>query len=111
MSAEWMLRAACAKADPDIFFPGRGVNANAAKEVCRRCDVVEECLAFAKDLGIADGIWGGLSERERRKVRPLQSCHVCGTRFRPNHGLEQACSDGCKAANRAARSRRKRAAA
>jgi WhiB family redox-sensing transcriptional regulator len=65
----WQRRANCLGVDPDLFFPERGGSTREAKEVCRGCVVREECLQYALSNGEKFGIWGGLSERERRKLR------------------------------------------
>lgn len=63
---DWMKSAACAQTDPDAFFPEKGQNAGDAKMVCSRCEVRAECLELALATAEPHGIWGGLSERERR---------------------------------------------
>jgi len=65
----WQRKANCMGVDPDLFFPERGSSTREAKEVCRGCVVREECLEYAVTYGEKFGIWGGLSERERRKIR------------------------------------------
>jgi WhiB family redox-sensing transcriptional regulator len=55
--------------DPELFFPERGSSTREAKEVCRGCVVRIECLEFAIANSEKFGIWGGMSERERRRVR------------------------------------------
>ena len=65
----WQDRANCLGVDPDLFFPERGASTREAKEVCRGCEVRAECLEFALQNGEKFGIWGGLSERERRRIR------------------------------------------
>ena len=55
--------------DPDLFFPERGASTKEAKEVCRGCIVKEDCLEYALSHGEKFGIWGGMSERERRRLR------------------------------------------
>ena len=65
----WQERANCLGVDPDLFFPERGASTREAKAVCRGCEVRAECLEYALDHGEKFGIWGGLSERERRRVR------------------------------------------
>ncbi|MGH9115588.1 MAG: WhiB family transcriptional regulator [Acidimicrobiales bacterium] len=65
----WQRRANCMGVDPDLFFPERGASTREAKEVCRGCVVREDCLEHALANGEKFGIWGGLSERERRKIR------------------------------------------
>jgi WhiB family redox-sensing transcriptional regulator len=66
---EWQDYANCLGVDPDLFFPERGASTREAKEVCRGCVVREDCLEFALANGEKFGIWGGLSERERRRIR------------------------------------------
>jgi WhiB family redox-sensing transcriptional regulator len=65
----WQSRANCMGVDPDLFFPERGSSTREAKEVCRGCVVRDDCLEFAIANGEKFGIWGGMSERERRRVR------------------------------------------
>jgi WhiB family redox-sensing transcriptional regulator len=65
----WQERANCLGVDPDLFFPERGASTREAKSVCRGCEVRAECLEYALAHGEKFGIWGGLSERERRRVR------------------------------------------
>lgn len=65
----WQDRAACRGMNPDLFFPARGEETRQAKKVCARCPVREECLDFALENAEKFGIWGGLSERERRGER------------------------------------------
>lgn len=65
----WQDFANCKGADPDLFFPERGASTRQAKSICRECSVREECLEFAIVSSEKFGIWGGLSERERRKIR------------------------------------------
>lgn len=65
----WQLQANCLGIDPDLFFPERGVSTKEPKAVCKGCPVKEECLAYALENSEKFGIWGGLSERERRRIR------------------------------------------
>lgn len=65
----WHAQANCLGVDPDLFFPERGASTKEAKAVCRGCVVREECLEHALAVGERHGIWGGLSERERRRIR------------------------------------------
>jgi WhiB family redox-sensing transcriptional regulator len=65
----WQTQANCMGVDPDLFFPERGASTREAKEVCRGCVVREDCLEFALANGEKFGIWGGMSERERRRLR------------------------------------------
>jgi WhiB family transcriptional regulator, redox-sensing transcriptional regulator len=68
-SRHWRDQAACLGADPDLFFPQRGESAEPAREICARCPVREACLDYALRNAITHGIWGGVSERERRALR------------------------------------------
>jgi WhiB family transcriptional regulator, redox-sensing transcriptional regulator len=65
----WQDYANCRGADADLFFPERGASTRKAKSICGECQVRAECLDFAIEIGEKFGIWGGMSERERRKVR------------------------------------------
>ncbi len=65
----WQDLANCRGANADLFFPERGASTRTAKSICRECTVREECLEFAIVNSEKFGIWGGLSERERRKIR------------------------------------------
>jgi WhiB family transcriptional regulator, redox-sensing transcriptional regulator len=65
----WQERALCAQTDPEAFFPEKGGSTREAKRVCMSCDVRAECLSYALANDERFGIWGGLSERERRRVK------------------------------------------
>ena len=67
--AGWQERALCAQTDPEAFFPEKGGSTREAKKVCLTCDVRSECLEYALMNDERFGIWGGLSERERRKLK------------------------------------------
>ena len=67
----WQERALCAQTDPEAFFPEKGGSTREAKKVCVGCDVRSECLEYALGHDERFGIWGGLSERERRKLKKL----------------------------------------
>jgi WhiB family redox-sensing transcriptional regulator len=69
----WQRQANCMGVDPDLFFPERGASTREAKEVCRGCVVRAECLEYALQNSEKFGIWGGLSERERRRIRRARS--------------------------------------
>lgn len=64
----WMDGAVCAQTDPDSFFPEKGEPVKDAKKVCLGCDVRDECLAYALRNNERFGVWGGLTERQRRKL-------------------------------------------
>jgi WhiB family redox-sensing transcriptional regulator len=67
--SNWQERALCAQTDPEAFFPEKGGSTREAKKVCLGCDVRGECLEYALQNDERFGIWGGLSERERRKLK------------------------------------------
>jgi WhiB family redox-sensing transcriptional regulator len=69
---EWRLDALCAETDPESFFPEKGGSTREAKRVCSGCEVRAECLEFALANDERFGIWGGLSERERRRLRLMR---------------------------------------
>ena len=69
---EWMLSAACRTIDPpDVgrFFPTSGGSVAAAREYCEQCPVKTECANYAIENRVHHGVWGGLSERDRRRAR------------------------------------------
>ncbi|HEV3361634.1 MAG TPA: WhiB family transcriptional regulator [Pseudonocardiaceae bacterium] len=66
---EWQERALCAQTDPEAFFPEKGGSTREAKRICLGCEVRSECLEYALEHDERFGIWGGLSERERRKLK------------------------------------------
>jgi WhiB family redox-sensing transcriptional regulator len=66
---EWQERSACKETDPEAFFPEKGGSTREAKRVCARCEVKDDCLAWALKKKEKFGIWGGLSERERNKLK------------------------------------------
>ncbi len=65
----WQARALCAQTDPEAFFPEKGSSTREAKRICLSCEVRDECLTYALDADERFGIWGGLSERERRRLK------------------------------------------
>lgn len=66
--AGWMRDGLCAQTDPDSYYPEQGESTAAAKQVCQGCPVRAECLAYALARNERFGVWGGLSERERRPL-------------------------------------------
>ena len=74
VAIDWRHRSACLDEDPELFFPigntGPAIlQIEEAKQVCRRCDVREQCLAWALEAGQDHGVWGGMSEDERRALK------------------------------------------
>lgn len=67
---EWVEHAACLGSDVDVFFPGRGARAaREAKRICATCTVRADCLDYALEAGEEFGVFGGLTEKERRLVK------------------------------------------
>lgn len=91
---EWQDGAACAGIDvavrDRIFFPGRGESAEPAKAICATCPVVVECGNFAVERVIREGVWGGMSERQRRRERVQRKREGRGMERLPNVDVEPA---------------------
>ena len=68
-SDQWQDKALCAQTDPEAFFPEKGGSTREAKKICLGCEVRHECLEYALAHDERFGIWGGLSERERRRLK------------------------------------------
>lgn len=88
---EFLTRGLCAQTDPEAFFPNKGQPSKQAKQICQGCDVRAECLAYALARDERFGVWGGLSERERRRLRRDQDL--------PTRAQQRA-ADKCEAARR-----------
>ena len=68
-SQEWRARAACRDSDVSVFFPSSEEEAAVPKAICAGCPVREECLEWALATRQDEGVWGGLTEAERRRLR------------------------------------------
>lgn len=66
--AKWMQRGSCAHEPPSTFFPSDGVGVEVARRICATCPEKERCLEYALEHRIEHGVWGGCSERERRRI-------------------------------------------
>jgi WhiB family redox-sensing transcriptional regulator len=64
----WMAKGACRNYEPSVFFPSDGVGVDRARKICATCNVTEDCLEYALVNRIDHGVWGGCSERERRRI-------------------------------------------
>lgn len=84
----WRDDAICAQTDPEAFFPEKGGSTKEAKKICQGCPVRHECLQYALDHEERFGIWGGLSERERRRLKR-------GIDVTPAHLNSHPASDAC----------------
>lgn len=102
----WVDQAACAGLNPELFYPTRGGPTDSAKAVCGPCPVRTECLDYALTTNQPFGIWGGQSERARRRLRlssitpePApgpRACECCGTTYRPGRRNQRFCSTDCR---------------
>jgi WhiB family transcriptional regulator, redox-sensing transcriptional regulator len=68
MNANWRQRAACRGVDPGIFYPVSDEDAEEAKAICMSCQVRQSCLEYSLATREREGVWGGLTERERRRI-------------------------------------------
>jgi WhiB family transcriptional regulator, redox-sensing transcriptional regulator len=68
MDTEWMGEGKCTDIPPSTFFPSDGVGVDTARKICHDCPVREPCLEYALINRIDHGVWGGTSERERRRI-------------------------------------------
>lgn len=95
----WMEHANCRGVDADLMFPERGASHKAAKAVCAGCSVRDACLQWALREGFAFGVFGGTSERERRRLRKAapKICLHCHGEFYPANRHHRICSNGCRA--------------
>jgi WhiB family redox-sensing transcriptional regulator len=64
----WQERALCSQTDPDAFHPEKGGSTVEARRICRRCEVQPACLQYALDTRQPHGVWGGMTERERKAL-------------------------------------------
>ena len=68
VNLSWRQHAACRGVDPDVFYPVSEEDAEDAKAICHTCPVREPCLEYALANRERDGVWGGTTERERRRM-------------------------------------------
>lgn len=68
MDANWMDEGLCRQVPPSTFFPNDGVGVDVARRICATCPVQAPCLEYALVERIDHGVWGGASERERRRI-------------------------------------------
>lgn len=71
LDQDWRSQAVCARTDPDLWFSPGAVEHREAKKICRECPVRRQCLAYAMEAPVDHGVWGGMTERERRRHRRL----------------------------------------
>jgi WhiB family transcriptional regulator, redox-sensing transcriptional regulator len=68
METDWMREGKCRDLSPTIFFPSDGIGVQTAQQICVDCPVSHACLQYALDERVDHGVWGGKSERERRRI-------------------------------------------
>ena len=68
MDTDWMQHGLCREIAPATFFPSDGVGVEAARRICQSCPVQAPCLEYALVERVDHGVWGGASERERRRI-------------------------------------------
>jgi WhiB family redox-sensing transcriptional regulator len=68
MDTDWMARGKCRETDPTVFFPSDGIGVQVARRICDECPVKAPCLEYALANRVDHGVWGGTSERERRRI-------------------------------------------
>jgi WhiB family redox-sensing transcriptional regulator len=68
MGTEWMADGKCREVPPETFFPSDGLGVIRAQRICATCEVSARCLEYALENHIDHGVWGGKSERERRRI-------------------------------------------
>ncbi len=68
LASDWVTQRNCADTDPNVFFPSDGAGVIAAQRICRECPVKEPCREYALANNITHGVWGGTSERQRRRI-------------------------------------------
>lgn len=69
LGEDWRAAGLCARTDPDLWFSPGAVEHREAKRICRDCPVRSQCLQYAMETPVDHGVWGGLTERERRRYR------------------------------------------
>src|SRR5699024_9889577 len=72
----WIEQATCREADPDRFFVRGAAQARAVQRLCARCPVQEDCLEYALANEIDFGVWGGMTERQRRSLQRRRYANV-----------------------------------
>ncbi len=109
MNTEWMARGKCKEVAPDVFFPSDGMGVLVAQRICAECPVSHECLEYALEHHIDHGVWGGASERERRRIlRRRRTSHTVSV---PRRVSVQSRRPRSRRPGRVTRSRRPRSAA
>jgi WhiB family redox-sensing transcriptional regulator len=88
MDTEWMARGRCVNVPPSRFFPSDGAGVELARKICAECPVQEPCLEHALVHRIDHGVWGGCSERERRRILKARRSGAGGIDLVPDEDVE-----------------------
>lgn len=97
---KWMAEGNCAAKPPSLFFPSDGVGVERAKRVCEDCPVLTQCLEYAIENRIDHGVWGGTSERQRRRIIKARAAAGSARRGDPdNAGIADASSPALETAH------------
>ena len=80
METNWMGKGKCREMPPSTFFPSDGVGVDVARQICQECPVRVQCLEYALENRIDHGVWGGASERERRRIARTRRLAAAGRR-------------------------------
>lgn len=78
MDTAWMVKGNCRDEPPSRFFPSDGVGVEAAQRICQGCPVKSPCLEYALEQRVDHGVWGGASERERRRILKRRRDNAAG---------------------------------
>jgi WhiB family redox-sensing transcriptional regulator len=89
MDTSWMVRGRCRDLPPEIFFPSDGVGVEVARRYCAECPVKGPCLEYALENHIEHGVWGGASERERRRIARSRRTMVVRAEENPREAAHQ----------------------
>lgn len=81
MDTTWMATGNCNNHPPAVFFPSDGVGVEVAKQICGTCPVKEPCLEYALRQRVDHGVWGGASERQRRRILKARRQEAAAARF------------------------------
>ena len=90
---DWRQNGACRGMDPAVFFPAQGQARAEAKRTCARCLVKADCLEYAMGANEPYGIWGGLNEKERRRLRRERRLRAAAVVWRRRDGTERGDGD------------------
>ena len=96
---DWYEAAVCAEIGGDFWYPEKGGDCGKdAKKICATCPVASQCLEWALDNGERFGVWGGMSEKDRRKLGSKRRCRNCDKSFALGENRsDRMCSEECRA--------------